>query len=258
VVDVRVTDGEGEVVLAGRAGRANRFPESEVPLMGRVSQGVRGIKLKPGEEVTGMAVPRREGGGLCLVTVRGWARRLSLDELQAQGRGGMGTVLLATSKEAGEVVAAREVHPGEDLMAITTAERTLRLKPETLEKSGRAGPATRAFALSGGERISLVTYVAEREQPAPSVGAADDEAGDDSTAADGDDFPSEASPPLATPAAAAQGPETSLEVAPPVASAAEVMAADVVAEAETALDPLPPAAGESPAEVQDDELDLFG
>jgi DNA gyrase subunit A len=170
VVEVRVTDGEGEVVLVGRGGRAIRFPEAEVPLMGRVAQGVRGIKLKAGESVAGMAVPRREGGELVLVTERGWAKRLPLDELQPQGRGGLGTVLLSPAKDTGDVAAAREVHPGEDLMAVTGGGRAARLKVEAIAKAGRAGAPEKAVTLTGGERVAEVTYVAERDRPEAAVG----------------------------------------------------------------------------------------
>jgi DNA gyrase subunit A len=165
VLDVRVTDGEGEVVLVSRGGRAIRFPEAEVPLMGRAAQGVRGIKLKPGERVAGMAVPRREGGELVLVTERGWVRRLSLDELQPQGRGGLGTVLLSPAKDTGDVAAAREVHPGEDLMAVTSGGRAVRVKLDAVPKAGRAGAAEKSVSITGNERIAEVTHVAERELP---------------------------------------------------------------------------------------------
>ncbi|HEX8907012.1 MAG TPA: DNA gyrase subunit A [Longimicrobiaceae bacterium] len=165
VADVRLTDGEGEVVLVARGGRAIRFPEAEVPMMGRVAQGVRGMKLKAGEAVAGLAVARREGGELCVVTERGWAKRVALDEMQAQGRGGMGTPLVAPSKETGEVAAAREVHAGEDLMAVTGGGRTVRVKLDAVPKTGRAGAVEKAVAVTGNERIATVTHVAERELP---------------------------------------------------------------------------------------------
>ncbi|HVG45043.1 MAG TPA: DNA gyrase subunit A, partial [Longimicrobium sp.] len=176
VVEVRVTDGEGEVVLVGRGGRAIRFPEAEVPLMGRAAQGVRGIKLKAGERVAGMAVPRREGGELVLVTERGWAKRLPLEELQPQGRGGLGTVLLSPAKDTGDVAAAREVHPGEDLMAVTGGGRAVRVRVESVAKSVRTGAPEKAVALTGGERVAEVTYVAERDRPEAAVGDEPEEA----------------------------------------------------------------------------------
>jgi len=182
VVDVRITDGEGEVVLMGRGGRAIRFPEAEVPLMGRAAQGVRGIKLKPGESVAGMAVPRREGGELVIVTERGWAKRVPLDELQPQGRGGLGTALLSPAKDTGDVAAAREVHPGEDLMAVTGGGRVARIRVEQVAKAGRAGNAEKTVTLTGGERVAEVTYVAERERPESAVGDESDEPRGDASA----------------------------------------------------------------------------
>jgi DNA gyrase subunit A len=179
VVDVRVTDGKGDVVLVGRGGRAIRFPEADVPVMGRVAQGVRGIRLKDGEAVVGMAVARRDAGELMVVTQRGWGRRLALEELAPQGRGGLGTVLLAPTKETGDVAAAREVHPGEDLMAVTAVGRTLRLKPESVEKTARGGAASKVVDISAHDRIVDVTHVAERELPESAAGAepADDDGG---------------------------------------------------------------------------------
>ena len=165
VVDVRQTDGEAEVILVGRGGRAIRFPEAEVPMMGRAAQGVRGIKLKDGETVVGIAVARREGGELCLVTERGWAKRLPLDELQPQGRAGLGTALHAPSRETGDVVAALEAHAGEDLMAVTTGGRMVRVKLDGVPQAGRAGAVEKAAGITGNERIATVTYVAERELP---------------------------------------------------------------------------------------------
>ena len=117
-----------------------------------------------------MAVPRREGGELVLVTERGWAKRLPLDELQPQGRGGLGTVLLSPAKDTGEVAAAREVHPGEDLMAVTGGGRAVRLKVESIEKTGRSGAPEKVVTLTGGERVAEVTYVAERDRPESAVG----------------------------------------------------------------------------------------
>jgi DNA gyrase subunit A len=116
------------------------------------------------------------------VTERGWAKRVSLDELAAQGRGGLGTPLIATSKETGEIAAAREVHPGEDLMAVTSGGRTVRVKPDAAPLSGRTGAAEKSVAITGNERIAAVTHVAERELP---ESPGDDEPPD--TAAPSDD-----------------------------------------------------------------------
>ncbi|HEX8244422.1 MAG TPA: DNA gyrase subunit A [Longimicrobium sp.] len=232
VVDVRVTDGEGEVVLVGRGGRAIRFPEAEVPLMGRAAQGVRGMKLKEGESVAGLAVARREGGELCVVTERGWAKRVALEELQAQGRGGLGTPLVTPAKETGEVAAAREVHPGEDLMAVTGGGRTVRVKVESVPKTGRVGAAEKAVAITGNERIASVTHVAERELP---ESPADEEPGVTGDRGQGTGDREEE--------IAAEGEEIEDVVATPTSNGS------------TPPEPEPPAPEPPPAK---DELDLFG
>ncbi|HEX5725152.1 MAG TPA: DNA gyrase subunit A, partial [Longimicrobiaceae bacterium] len=166
VVDVRLTDGEGDVVLAGRGGRAIRFPESEVPVQGRTAQGVRGIKLKDDERVAGVAVVRRGEGEVCLVTERGFGKRVATGELAAQGRGGMGSVVHAPEKETGALAALREVHRGEDLMAVTAAGRTARIRPGALPAGGRGVEPERAAPLPGADRIVEVTWLAEREPAA--------------------------------------------------------------------------------------------
>jgi len=218
VVDVRQTDGESELILVGRGGRAIRFPEAEVPMMGRAAQGVRGIKLKVGESVVGLSSARREGGELCLVTERGWAKRLPLDELQPQGRGGLGTVLHAPSKETGEVVAALEAHPGEDLMAVTSGGRMVRVKPDAAPLAGRAGAAEKTVSITGNERVATVTYVAERELPETPAGDEPPSAptGGEDVAADAEDVAD-----ASVVVDAADAPESSAAVVDPAASSAD-------------------------------------
>ena len=108
---------------------------------------------------------RREVGELCLITDRGWAKRVALEDLAGQGRGGMGAPLVTPAKETGDVAAAVEVHAGEDLMAITGGGRTVRVKMDSVPKTARGGAPEKAVALTGNERVAAVTYVAERELP---------------------------------------------------------------------------------------------
>jgi len=165
VVDVQVTDGTLDVVLATSGGRAIRFPEAEIPPMGRVAQGVRGVKLKEGETTVGMVVVRREAE-LCLVSERGYAKRVALDDLAVQGRGGMGNVVFPVLKETGKTVAARELLPEEDLMTVTAVGRTLRLIHEEVPVGELKARAEPTLPLSLHDRIVEVTRIAEpRETP---------------------------------------------------------------------------------------------
>jgi DNA gyrase subunit A len=187
VIDVRVTDGEGDVVLVGRGGRAIRFAEAEVPAMGRVAQGVRGIKLKEGEGVAGLCIARGDAAELCLLTERGFAKRVGLDELAPQGRGGLGTALLSPDKQTGPVAGAREMHPGEDLMAVTAVGRTLRLRHREVPLAGRAGAPGKVLPVTPADRVAELTAVAERE--AASSGGGDDEGFTLEVASSSDDAP---------------------------------------------------------------------
>ncbi len=180
VVDVQATDGASDVVLVTSGGRAIRFPEAEVPPMGRVAQGVRGVKLKAGETLVGMLVVRREAE-LCLVSDRGWAKRVALDELPAQGRGGLGSVVFPVGRVPGQVVAARELLPEEDLVAVTAVGRTLRLLHEEIPVGDPKSAAEPVLELSAHDRVVSVTRTAEaRESPEE---AAEAEAADATDAA---------------------------------------------------------------------------
>jgi DNA gyrase subunit A len=162
VVDVRITDGEHEVVLAAVGGRAIRFAEGEIPAQGRASQGVRGIKLKGGEHVVGMAALRHEGE-LIAVTERGFAKRVPLAELPLQKRDGQGNAVHTPGKEMGTLAGMRDVHAGEDLMAVTAVGRTLRLKTDAAAVGTRMSEPEHAIPVSAHDRVVEITSLAERE-----------------------------------------------------------------------------------------------
>ncbi len=171
VVDVRVTDGGTDVVLASVGGKAIRFREADVPAMGRVAQGVRGIKLREGEWVVGVALARHDSG-LCFVTERGHAKRLAPDELPVQGRGGLGTNVVSTSRELGALAALREVVGEEDLMAHTAVGRLLRLPGAAIPVLDRTAKPERILDLSAHDRVVDVARLAE---PAEEEGADPDD-----------------------------------------------------------------------------------
>jgi len=165
VVDARITDGEHEVVLAGAGGRAIRFGEGEVPLQGRVSQGVRGIKLRGQDKVVGMAALRHEGE-VVAVTERGFAKRVPLAELPLQKRDGQGNAVHTPGKEMGTLAGLRDVHAGEDLMAVTAVGRTLRIKTDAASLGTRMSEPERTITVSAHDRVVEITLLAEREPKA--------------------------------------------------------------------------------------------
>jgi len=153
------------VVLAAAGGRAIRFAEGEIPLQGRVSQGVRGMKLRAQDRVAGMAALRHEGE-VVAVTERGFAKRIPLAELPLQKRDGQGNAIHTPGKEMGTLAGLRDVHAGEDLMSITAVGRTLRIKTDAAPLGTRMSEPERTIAVSAHDRVVEITLLAEREPKA--------------------------------------------------------------------------------------------
>jgi DNA gyrase subunit A len=118
LIDVALTDGGHDVVLATREGLAIRFHESDVREMGRPTTGVRGVSLGKDDVVVGMVV-LDEATTLLVVTERGMGKRTEIDEYRRQRRGGRGVINIRTSKRTGRVVAIKAIAPDDELMIIT-------------------------------------------------------------------------------------------------------------------------------------------
>ncbi|MCI0435742.1 MAG: DNA gyrase subunit A, partial [Gemmatimonadetes bacterium] len=160
VLDVQQLEAGTDVVIVTRQGRAIRFPESEIPVMGRVTLGVRGIRLGKGDAVVGMVVVRRDAT-LCTVTELGYAKRTPLSEYPAQKRGGLGTITLDVSDRTGPLVAAKEVLEGDELMVIAASGSATRLRAPDVPIQGRATQGKRVIQLDGADRVVDVARVAQ-------------------------------------------------------------------------------------------------
>ncbi|MEX0892264.1 MAG: DNA gyrase subunit A [Gemmatimonadota bacterium] len=185
LLDVQLSDGSNDVVLVTSKGRAIRFPENDVPLTGRVSQGVRGINLRGGDEVVGMVVVRRDAT-LCCVTARGFAKRTPIGDYPVQKRGGLGTVTLDVGPKTGPLVGAKELQPGDELMVLSARGAALRATADEIPVQGRATQGKRVVALEGEDRVVEVARVASEGDGAAGTSGA---AGDDTAAGSGDETP---------------------------------------------------------------------
>jgi DNA gyrase subunit A len=165
LLDVQVAEGVNDVVLVTLQGRAIRFSENDVPLMGRVAQGVKGIQLRQGDGVIGMVVVRREST-LCSVTAGGYAKRTPVSEYPAQKRGGLGTITLDVSSKTGPLVAAKELLDGDELMVITAGGGAVRLAAGDIPVQGRATQGKRVLP-AGSDRVVEVSRVAREGGDSP-------------------------------------------------------------------------------------------
>ena len=139
LIDVRMTDGEDNVVLVTHQGICITFEEKDVRPIGRVAQGVIGIKLNDGDEVIGMEpIISGSKATLLAITENGFGKRTELDEYRVQTRGGKGVITYKITPKTGKIVGIRIATDDEDVMLITNNGTVIRLKVKDISVLGRA------------------------------------------------------------------------------------------------------------------------
>jgi len=162
LIDVQMTDGTNDIILATREGMAIRFAESEIREMGRATQGVKGIDLQDEDHVVGMVIVRR-GATLLTVTDRGMGKRTDVDEYRAQHRGGKGLINLRLTGKTGRVVAVKEVTDEDELMLVTRNGVVNRQPAREIRVIGRNTQGVRLVSLDAGDELVDVARVVETE-----------------------------------------------------------------------------------------------
>ena len=163
LIEVKLTDGSNDIILATSMGMAIRFSETEVREMGRVAAGVRGIKLSKGDHVIGMVVVKREGT-LLAVSELGFGKRTHIREYRITHRGGKGIKTFKVSDKTGRLVAIKEVIDDDDLMLITDRAIILRIHVGNIKSTGRDTMGVRLMRLDSGARVSDVARIAKTEE----------------------------------------------------------------------------------------------
>ena len=150
VVDVRLTNGHNELILANRNGRACRFDENTVRTMGRVSTGVRGMRLdNDDDEVVGMIVVNdAENENVMVVSENGYGKRSEVEDYRKTNRGGKGVKTLNITEKTGRVVAIKNVTDKNDLMIINKSGIVIRLAVSECRIMGRATQGVRLINLA--------------------------------------------------------------------------------------------------------------
>jgi DNA gyrase subunit A len=163
LIDVQLTDGQCQVVLATRDGMAIRFQDTDVREMGRATTGVRGISLTDQDLVIGMVVVKPDTT-LLVVTEKGMGKRTDIDAYRLQRRGGKGVINVRTSDKAGKVVAIREVRPGDELMVITKNGIVNRQSVDGIRVIGRNTQGVRLINLGPKDVVMDVAKVVREEE----------------------------------------------------------------------------------------------
>jgi DNA gyrase subunit A len=163
LIEVQITSGEDEVILASRGGMAIRFHESDVRTMGRNAAGVRGLKLKKKDVVVGMVVVRPDST-LLVVAEKGLGKRTDVEAYRFQHRGGSGVINLKVSPRTGEVVAVKAVQDDEQLMIITRNGVVNRQRVSEISVIGRATQGVKLVNLDEGDSVVDVARVVTEDE----------------------------------------------------------------------------------------------
>jgi len=158
LIDVQVTTGTNDIVLATRHGLSIRFHEQDVREMGRDTTGVKGIELGPRDEVIGMVVIKREAN-LLVVCERGMGKCSPIDEYRVQKRGGKGIITVNRTDKTGDAVSIKEVLPDDELMLITKGGVAIRMPVKGIRVAGRNTQGVKLVNLDDGDRVIDVARV---------------------------------------------------------------------------------------------------
>jgi DNA gyrase subunit A len=154
LIGVSETSGNHHIILGTRHGMAIRFEETQARSLGRVSRGVRGIKLRDNDEVVGMIVTDNdEGTDLLTLCENGYGKRTNLDQYRVQARGGLGLIDVKTTDKTGQVVVIKPVTEGMDLMLITAQGMIIRTGLDDIRTIGRNTQGVRLINLKEGDSL---------------------------------------------------------------------------------------------------------
>jgi DNA gyrase subunit A len=163
LIEAKLTDGDCDIILATHKGQAIRFSEREVRPMGRVSRGVRGIRLSQKDRVIGMVVVKRSAS-LLTVTENGYGKRTTIDSYRLTHRGGKGIISIKTSERNGNVIAIKEVVESDELMIITQKGIVIKMPVKNISEIGRNTQGVRLQNLGEDDKVVDVARVIQTDK----------------------------------------------------------------------------------------------
>ncbi|HHT9115620.1 MAG: DNA gyrase subunit A [Planctomycetes bacterium] len=165
LIGVRLTNGKQDIILGTEQGKAMRFSEENVRTMGRVTHGVKGIKLKEDDKVRDMVIVD-ENASLLTVCENGFGKRTDFSEYSAHHRGGQGVINIKTTERNGKVVALIDVRDTDELIMITAKGMIIRTPINTIRAIGRNTQGVKLFAVEEGDKLVSVARVVPEETKA--------------------------------------------------------------------------------------------
>jgi len=165
LLEAALTNGESNVILANKKGRAIRFHEDDVRDMGRNTSGVKGMDLGKDNELVDMVVIKNTHGSTVLaISENGYGKRSLVEDYRQQSRGGKGVITLKVTKKTGDLIALKEVSDKDDLMIITENGKVIRMNCGGIRTMGRNTQGVRIMRLDSDGKIAAVTRVVNEEE----------------------------------------------------------------------------------------------
>ena len=160
LVDVRLTDGDDDILLVSRNGSAVRFSEGDVRPMGRDTTGVSGMKLRKGDEVIAVEIAH-DDQDLLVVTENGFGKRTRVAEYPTKGRGTMGVLTIRYNESRGRLAGSMIVRDTFEVMMISQDGTVIRQRADGISRMGRATQGVRVMNLRDNDRVSSIARVTE-------------------------------------------------------------------------------------------------
>ena len=176
LLQARLTDGDSEVIIGLKSGKAIRFNESKTRAVGRTAMGVKGITLgSPDDEVIGMVCVNDSESSILVVSSNGYGKRSAVDDYRITNRGGKGVKTLQITEKTGELISILNVTNEHDLMIVNKSGITIRMAVEDLRVMGRATQGVRLISLRGKDEIASVCRVPKADDEEVDVEGAEAE-----------------------------------------------------------------------------------
>ncbi|SVC64583.1 uncharacterized protein METZ01_LOCUS317437, partial [marine metagenome] len=151
VVNVEITEGDQEIMLFSDAGKAIRFSEKDARPMGRVSQGVRGMRIEKKQNVISLIVANE--GNILTATENGFGKQTPIKDFTLQKRGGKGVIAIQTSKRNGKLIAANQVQQDDEVMFISSIGNLIRTAIDNISVIGRNTQGVKLISLSDDDKL---------------------------------------------------------------------------------------------------------
>ena len=159
LLEAKLTNGNSEIMMAARNGKAIRFPESIIRPIGRTAAGVRGMKLDDDDELVGMITINDTEHDVLVVSEKGYGKRSSIDDYRITNRGGKGVKTINITEKTGKLIGIKNVTDNDDLMIINKSGITIRLAVDSLRVMGRATQGVKLINLTKNDEIAAIAKV---------------------------------------------------------------------------------------------------